>query len=250
MKRLTGTRQSHTLQITCLICIIKQVNLIIPTGTGRPNCSLRKNGTVKTVRRDTADVRPAYLCRDEKIGIISDTHGIFDTALKGFLADVDEIWHAGDIGSAALSDEIAAFKPLRAVYGNIDDAQTRRIWPETACFACEEITVLMTHIGGYPGRYEPSFLRRIESCRPGIVITGHSHILKVMYDRRHGALHINPGAAGKYGFHKVRTAIRLEVDGSAIGSLEVGEWKSRNQGRPSIIRVRRRLRAVSPAHRK
>ena len=132
---------------------------------------------------------------------------------------------AGDIGSATLSDEIAAFKPLRAVYGNIDDAQTRRIWPETACFACEEITVLMTHIGGYPGRYEPSFLRRIESCRPGIVITGHSHILKVMYDRRHGALHINPGAAGKYGFHKVRTAIRLEVDGSAIGSLEVGEWK-------------------------
>lgn len=161
----------------------------------------------------------------KKIGIISDTHGIFDTALKGFLADVDEIWHAGDIGSATLSEEIAAFKPLRAVYGNIDDAQTRRIWPETACFACEEITVLMTHIGGYPGRYEPSFLRRIESCRPGIVITGHSHILKVMYDRRHGALHINPGAAGKYGFHKVRTAIRLEVDGSAIGSLEVGEWK-------------------------
>ena len=102
----------------------------------------------------------------KKIGIISDTHGIFDTALKGFLADVDEIWHAGDIGSAALSDEIAAFKPLRAVYGNIDDAQTRRIWPETACFACEEITVLMTHIGGYPGRYEPPFLRRIESCRP------------------------------------------------------------------------------------
>ena len=147
----------------------------------------------------------------KKIGIISDTHGIFDTALKGFLADVDEIWHAGDIGSATLSDEIAAFKPLRAVYGNIDDAQTRRIWPETACFACEEITVLMTHIGGYPGRYDPSFLRRIESCRPGIVITG--------------ALHINPGAAGKYGFHKVRTAIRLEVDGSAIGSLEVGEWK-------------------------
>ena len=146
----------------------------------------------------------------KKIGIISDTHGIFDTALKGFLADVDEIWHAGDIGSATLSDEIAAFKPLRAVYGNIDDAQTRRIWPETACFACEEITVLMTHIGGYPGRYDPSFLRRIESCRPGIVITGHSH---------------NPGAAGKYGFHKVRTAIRLEVDGSAIGSLEVGEWK-------------------------
>lgn len=226
MKRLTGTRQSHTLQITCLICIIKQVNLIIPTGTRSAELFSPKE---RHGKKPSAGIRQTsgrlIFAGMKKIGIISDTHGIFDTALKGFLADVDEIWHAGDIGSAALSDEIAAFKPLRAVYGNIDDAQTRRIWPETACFACEEITVLMTHIGGYPGRYEPSFLRRIESCRPGIVITGHSHILKVMYDRRHGALHINPGAAGKYGFHKVRTAIRLEVDGSAIGSLEVGEWK-------------------------
>jgi hypothetical protein len=161
----------------------------------------------------------------KKIGIISDTHGIFDAPLKSFLAEVDEIWHAGDIGSAALSDEIAAFKPLRAVYGNIDDGLTRRIWPETADFACEGAGVLMTHIGGYPGRYETPFLRRIESSRPGVIVTGHSHILKVMYDRRHDALHINPGAAGKYGFHKVRTAIRLEIKDGTIADLEVGEWK-------------------------
>lgn len=161
----------------------------------------------------------------KRIGIISDTHGVFDAPLRKFLSEVDEIWHAGDIGSAALSDEIAAFKPLRAVYGNIDDATTRLIWPEEDCFRCEGLAVLMTHTGGYPGKYESAFLHRIESCHPGIVITGHSHILKVMYDKKHGSLHINPGAAGKYGFHNVRTAIRLRIEGSAIGELEVGEWK-------------------------
>lgn len=161
----------------------------------------------------------------KKIGIISDTHGVFDRALMDFLADTDEVWHAGDIGSAALSDVIAGFKSLRAVYGNIDDALVRRIWPRCSHFACEGAGVLMTHIGGYPGRYEPGFRRMIEECRPQLVITGHSHILKVMYDKRHEALHINPGAAGKYGFHSVRTAVRLEIDGNDIRNLEVGEWK-------------------------
>ena len=159
----------------------------------------------------------------KKIGIISDTHGIFDTALKGFLADVDEIWHAGDIGSATLSDEIAAFKPLRAVYGNIDDAQTRRIWPETACFACEEITVLMTHIGGYPGKYDPSIQGSILVHPPKLFISGHSHILKVKFDKTLGMLHINPGAAGIYGFHKVRTMVRFVVDNGVFKDLEVIE---------------------------
>ena len=159
----------------------------------------------------------------KKIGIISDTHGIFDTALKGFLADVDEIWHAGDIGSATLSDEIAAFKPLRAVYGNIDDAQTRRIWPETACFACEEITVLMTHIGGYPGKYDPSIQGSILVHSPKLFISGHSHILKVKFDKTLGMLHINPGAAGIYGFHKVRTMVRFVVDNGVFKDLEVIE---------------------------
>lgn len=161
----------------------------------------------------------------KRIGIISDTHGVFDPPLMDFLADTDEVWHAGDIGSAAISDVIAGFKPLRAVYGNIDDALVRRIWPRCSHFTCEGVGVLMTHIGGYPGRYEPDFRRMIEERRPQLVITGHSHILKVMYDKRHEALHINPGAAGKYGFHNVRTAVRLEIDGNDIRNLEVGEWK-------------------------
>lgn len=160
----------------------------------------------------------------KRIGILSDTHGLFDAPLRNFFADVDELWHAGDIGSIELADRIAAFKPLHAVYGNIDDRTTRLAWPETDRFACEKLSVLMTHVGGYPGRYVPPFLRAIEQYRPNLIVTGHSHILKVIYDHRHDALHINPGAAGKYGFHKVRTAVRLVIDGRDIRDLEVGEW--------------------------
>ena len=160
----------------------------------------------------------------KKIGILSDTHGLFDQSLKDFFADVDELWHAGDIGSVALSDNIAQFKPLKAVYGNIDDGSMRRIWPEYQLFECENLTVFMTHIGGYHVRYEPVVLRNISLYKPSIVITGHSHILKVMYDKRHELLHINPGAAGKYGFHKVRTAVRFQLDAGRIENLEVGEW--------------------------
>lgn len=159
-----------------------------------------------------------------KIGIISDTHGLFDQSIRDFLSETDEIWHAGDIGSTKLLDQIAAFKPLRAVYGNIDDGMTRKAAPAVNIFRCEEVKVLMTHAGGYPGRYEPNILKRIKDSSPKIVVTGHSHILKVIYDKKHGHLHINPGAAGKYGFHQVRTAIRLEIDGSDIRNLEVGEW--------------------------
>lgn len=161
----------------------------------------------------------------KKIGIISDTHGTFDKPLRVFLAGVDEVWHAGDIGSVALADEIAAFKPLRAVYGNIDDAVLRRIWPEYDCFHCEQAKVLMTHIGGYPGHYQPQAYGKIMSCRPGIFVAGHSHILKVQYDKAHQMLYINPGAAGRHGFHGVRTAVRLEIDGTDVRNLEVGEWK-------------------------
>ena len=160
----------------------------------------------------------------KRIGILSDTHGLFDTPLRNFFAEVDEIWHAGDIGSIELADRIAAFKPLHAVYGNIDDRTTRLAWPATARFGCEALTVLMTHIGGYPGRYTPAFLRDIEQYRPNLIVTGHSHILKVIYDRAHDALHINPGAAGIYGFHTVRTAVRLVIDGRDIRDLEIGEW--------------------------
>lgn len=160
----------------------------------------------------------------KRIGIISDTHGTFDERLREFLKDVDEIWHAGDIGSLALADEIAAFKPLRAVAGNIDDGITRRVYPLFSNFDCEGVRVLMTHIGGYPRRYDPRAVERIRTVRPKLFIAGHSHILKVVYDPVYDLLHINPGAAGNYGLHKVRTAVRLTIDGADMRDMEVGEW--------------------------
>ena len=163
----------------------------------------------------------------KRIGIISDTHGTFDDTLREFLRDVDEIWHAGDIGSLELADEIAAFKPLRAVSGNIDGGVTRRVYPDFDVFRCEKVEVLMTHIGGYPRRYDPRAAARIQSLRPKLFISGHSHILKVMYDQTYDLLTVNPGAAGEYGFHKVRTAIRLIIDGADMRDMEVGEWPRR-----------------------
>lgn len=159
----------------------------------------------------------------KRIGILSDTHGTFDEPLRRFFAEVDEIWHAGDIGSQELVDEIAAFKPLRAVYGNIDGGITRRIYPEFASFRCEEVTVLITHIGGYPRRYAPKAVQRIQSLRPKLFIAGHSHILKVQYDPVYDLLAVNPGAAGCYGFHKQRTALRLTIDGAEMRDMEVWE---------------------------
>lgn len=167
----------------------------------------------------------------KRIGLISDTHGCFDDTLKEFLRDVDEIWHAGDIGAAQgdrsgldLADRIAAFKPLRAVHGNVDDGTTRRVHPEFMCFDCEGVSVLMTHIGGYPRRYTPQALARIQSLRPKLFIAGHSHILKVIYDPICGLLHLNPGGAGCYGLHKIRTALRFVIDGEDIRRMEIGEW--------------------------
>ncbi|WP_305155359.1 metallophosphoesterase [uncultured Alistipes sp.] len=164
----------------------------------------------------------------KRIGIISDTHGTFDDKLREFLRDVDEIWHAGDIGSLALADEIAAFKPLRAVSGNIDGGLTRRVYPDFAAFRCEEVEVLMTHIGGYPRHYDPRAVTRIQAMRPKLFIAGHSHILKVMYDPVYQLLAVNPGAAGEFGFHRVRTAVRLTVDGADMRDMEVGEWPRRS----------------------
>ncbi len=160
----------------------------------------------------------------KKIGIISDTHGVFDDLLRQFLADVDEIWHAGDIGGMEVADAIAAFKPLRAVAGNIDDGMTHRLYPPFLCFECEQVRVLMTHIGGYPRRYDPRAIPKIQAAHPKLFIAGHSHILKVIYDPIYDLLHINPGAAGNYGLHKVRTAVRLTIDGAQMRDLEVGEW--------------------------
>lgn len=159
-----------------------------------------------------------------KVGVISDTHGTFDEPLREFLRDVDEVWHAGDIGSIELADTIASFKPLRAVYGNIDGGITRRAYNDFSFFHTEQCDVLMTHIGGYPRRYDPRAVAKIQACRPKIFVAGHSHILKIIYDPVYDLLHINPGAAGEYGPHKVRTAVRFEIDGSEIRNMEIWEF--------------------------
>ncbi len=164
----------------------------------------------------------------KRIGLISDTHGTFDDVLQRFLADVDEIWHAGDFGNIETADAIAAFKPLRGVYGNIDGAVLRRVYPRWQQFECEQVKVVMTHIGGYPGRYYTGVADLLRTVRPKIFISGHSHILKVIYDKKLDLLHLNPGAAGLSGFHRVRTALRFVIDGERIEELEVGEWERRS----------------------
>ncbi|MDY3978972.1 MAG: metallophosphoesterase family protein [Tidjanibacter sp.] len=159
----------------------------------------------------------------KRIGIISDTHGIFDERLRKFLSEVDEIWCAGDIGSLTLANEIAAFKSLKAVWGNIDDYSVRYSFPEFQYFETEGVGVLITHIGFQGGRPTADMRAKIRQLHPKIFVSGHSHILKVFYDHDNGVLCINPGAAGAYGFHRVRTAIRLEIDQGNIGNLEVWE---------------------------
>ena len=164
----------------------------------------------------------------KRIGLISDTHGTFDDVLQRFQANVDEIWHAGDFGNIETADAIAAFKPLRGVYGNIDGAVLRRVYPRWQQFECEQVKVVMTHIGGYPGRYYTGVADLLCNVRPKIFISGHSHILKVIYDKKLDLLHLNPGAAGLSGFHRVRTALRFVIDGDRIEELEVGEWERRS----------------------
>ena len=163
----------------------------------------------------------------KKIGILSDTHGWFDDTLRRFFSDVDELWHAGDIGSIELADQIAAFKPLRAVWGNIDGGATRLSFHRFESFECERVPVLMTHIGGYPGRYDREAYIRILQERPKLFICGHSHILKIQFDSRMSMLCLNPGAAGINGFHQVRTAVRLVIEDGGMHDLEVGEWPRR-----------------------
>ncbi len=160
-----------------------------------------------------------------KIGVISDTHNTFDSCLEEFLRPCDEVWHTGDFGSVEIADRIAAFKPLRAVYGNIDGGVMRRMYNDINLFEVEGVKVLMTHIGGYPRHYAPKALQHIHMSRPKLFIAGHSHILKVIYDPVYDMLHINPGAAGKYGVHTVRTAIRFDIEAGEIKNLEIGEWK-------------------------
>lgn len=158
-----------------------------------------------------------------RIGLLSDTHGYWDERYARHFADVDEIWHAGDIGSAELADRLAALKPLRAVYGNIDGYPVRSMFGEKYRFRCEEVDVLIKHIGGHPGHYDRSVRELLERRPPQLFISGHSHILRVEYDQRLHLLHINPGAAGISGFHTVRTLVRFAIDGSDIKDLEVVE---------------------------
>ncbi len=160
----------------------------------------------------------------KKIGLLSDTHNWWDDKYEKYFADCDEIWHAGgDIGSLELALRFEALKPFRAVYGNIDDQKIRMAYPEFLRFTVEDVDVLMTHIGGYPGKYDPRVRNMLYANPPRLFITGHSHILKVMFDKKLNCLHINPGAAGKYGFHKVRTLIRFDLDKGNISNLDVIE---------------------------
>ncbi|MBN1338059.1 MAG: metallophosphoesterase family protein [Bacteroidales bacterium] len=156
-----------------------------------------------------------------RIGILSDTHSYLHPKMFDFFRDCDEIWHAGDIGSAGVLDTLTVFKPLRAVYGNIDDAPLRAILPEHLIFTCEEMKVFLVHIAGYPGHYNVNARKIIENERPDLVVTGHSHILKVLFDHKYNHLHINPGAAGRYGLHKSITLIRLEIVKSEAKNMEV-----------------------------
>lgn len=158
-----------------------------------------------------------------RIGLLSDTHGYWDDRYLKYFESCDEIWHAGDIGSLELAERLAAFRPLRAVYGNIDGQEIRIRYPETMRFTIDGADVLIKHIGGYPGKYDPSIRGQILVHPPKLFISGHSHILKVKYDKTLDLLHINPGACGKYGFHKVRTLVRLTIDQGIFSDLEVIE---------------------------
>ena len=159
------------------------------------------------------------------IGLLSDTHCYFDDKLKEFFQPVDEIWHAGDFGNVETMERIAAFKPLFGVYGNCDGQDVRLSQPYIRIFEEEGFKILMMHIGGYPGRYDYKASMLIEAHRPDIFICGHSHILKVMNDKRRNMLTINPGAAGIQGFHQVRTAMRFKLDKGKITDMEIGEWE-------------------------
>ena len=168
----------------------------------------------------------------KRIGLLSDTHSYLDQGIEKHFANCDEIWHAGDIGTVAVTDTLAKWKPLRAVYGNIDGDKLRVIHPENQLFELEGVKVLITHIGGYPGRYTARVRELIQKERPKLYICGHSHILKVVYDKKYECLHMNPGAAGTHGFHLVKTLLRFTLDAGNIKDLEVVELGKRTENTP------------------
>ena len=163
----------------------------------------------------------------KKILLLSDTHSYIDDQILKFVKQADEVWHAGDIGDLNVTDTLKKHKPLRAVYGNIDDNDARAEFPLDSKFTVEGVAVWITHIGGYPNAYKPRVREALKVNAPKIFISGHSHILKVQYDQKFNLLHLNPGAAGKHGFHKIRTMLRFELHAGEITNMEVIELAHR-----------------------
>ena len=162
-----------------------------------------------------------------KILLLSDTHSYIDDQILKFVKQADEVWHAGDIGNLNVTDTIKKLKPLRAVFGNIDDKDARAEFPLDNKFSLEDVSVWITHIGGYPNKYNQRIKEEIKINSPKIFISGHSHILKVQYDKKLNLLHLNPGAAGNHGFHKIRTMLRFELQKGGIKNLEIIELATR-----------------------
>ena len=158
-----------------------------------------------------------------KILLLSDSHSYIDDRILDYAKNADEIWHCGDFGNSEVIEKLEQIKPLRGVYGNIDGTEIRKIFPEVLRFKCEDVEVLMIHIGGYPGKYTPLAKKEISDKAPKLFISGHSHILKAMYDQKNSLLHLNPGAMGKVGWHQMRTMMRFEINGDQIENLEVIE---------------------------
>lgn len=163
----------------------------------------------------------------KKILLLSDTHSYLDEKVLKYVRQADEVWHAGDIGDLIVTDTLKSIKPLRGVYGNIDDDKARMEFPLNNRFFCEGVDVLITHIGGYPGKYNQAIREEITLNPPKLFICGHSHILKVQFDKKLNLLHMNPGACGIHGFHQVRTMLRFEIDGDKIQNLEIVELGNR-----------------------
>lgn len=159
----------------------------------------------------------------KKILLLSDTHSHIDDTILKYVNQADEVWHAGDIGNLEVTDTIERLKLLRAVYGNIDDSQARLTFPLNNRFFCEDVSVWITHIGGYPGKYHADIREEMTANPPQLFICGHSHILKVQFDKKYNLLHMNPGAAGISGFHQIRTMLRFVIDGDKIKDLEIVE---------------------------
>jgi putative phosphoesterase len=164
----------------------------------------------------------------QKILLLSDTHGFLDRKIKNYILNSDQVWHAGDIGDIKVLNDLASLKPVKSVYGNIDSQEVRLQTTEVNSFNCEGVSVLMLHIAGYPGRYNLMARKLINNYNPKLLICGHSHILKVIYDKKNSHLHMNPGAAGIYGFHKIRTMLRFEINKGKIDNLEAIELGPRS----------------------